>query len=433
LTITAIEQEIYSGKSTPQEIMGRIYGKALGATNARKYLAGIKLHIGLKQRLDKNTAEFMQHEVSYNADKSQTVKQDIYLSENEAASPVLIMKRMGFDPLLWEVVTCRVVSGSWDVTLKNNSGKGELYTNRKYNITLTVKPLGGKLSMPQVLQAFAELPPVKVQSVNYDTAGDTMLELPIMDFHLGKLALGEETGQDDYDLKIAEQLYRDTVLELLSKSRMFSTPEYILFPVGQDYFHFDTPRVTTTSGTQLDSDTRWQKMFTKGVELLVWAAEQCRAIAPVKIMWVPGNHDQMLSYAAVVGLAQRYADTEGVSVDLTPTKRKYHLYGKCLIGFAHGENEGKRIETLMQSEAPEMWGQSLWREMHMGHVHHESAYSKGGIVFRRISSVTSADAWHAEMGFLGATRQAQAFVWDRDRGLQVVINSNVAASTEGEH
>ena len=139
-----------------------------------------------------------------------------------------------------------------------------------------------------------------------------------MDFHL-KLSWGEETGQDDYDLKIAERLWKETVTDILSKVSVLGDPEYILFPIGQDFFHFDTPRVTTTAGTQLDSDTRWQKMFTKGVELLVWAVEQCHALAPVKVMWVPGNHDQMLSYAAVVGLSQRYAHTETIDVDLSPT------------------------------------------------------------------------------------------------------------------
>jgi len=51
--------------------------------------------------------------------------------------------------------------------------------------------------------------------------------------------------------------------------------------------------------------------------------------------------------------------------------------------------------------------------------------TKNGIVFRRISSITAPDAWHSEKGFLGATRQATAFVWDREQGLQMIVNSNV--------
>ena len=157
-----------------------------------------------------------------------------------------------------------------------------------------------------------------------------------MDFHLGKLAWGEETGGQDYDLKIAEKLWRKTVADLLSKAELFGAPELVLFPIGQDYFHFDTPQTTTTSGTQLDSDTRWQKMYSKGVELLVWAVEQCRAIAPVKIIWIPGNHDTVLSYTATVGLAQRYAECKGVEVNLSPTRRKYFSYGSSLMASRNG-------------------------------------------------------------------------------------------------
>jgi hypothetical protein len=422
--VNAFEEQVINAPGNAQEKMRRLYGKELAYNNAKKYLAGIKLHLGMMERLNKTSQEYSQEETTFNKDQSQTIKRDIYLSEDEAASPTSVMKKCGFDSMLWEVVTCKLVSGSWDVTIKNLEGEGELHTNRKYSVTLTVKPLGGKLTSDQIIEVFKKLSPTKLTQYKHNP-GDYMLELPIMDFHLGKLAWGDETGQDDYDLKIAEKLWKDTVTDILSKVSVLGDPEYILFPVGQDFFHFDTPRVTTTAGTQLDSDTRWQKMFTKGVELLVWAVEQCHALAPVKVMWVPGNHDQMLSYAAVVGLSQRYAHTETIDVDLSPTPRKYHLYGDNLIGFAHGENEGKRLEGLMQIEASEMWGKSVFREYHLGHLHTESSVTKNGIVFRRISAITATDAWHSEKGFIGSVRQAQAFVWDREQGLQVIVNSNV--------
>ena len=251
-----------------------------------------------------------------------------------------------------------------------------------------------------------------------------------MDVHFGKLAWGKETGGADYELNVAETLWKETIVSILSKVNKLGSPEYVLFPIGQDFFHFDTPGVTTSNGTQLDSDTRWQKMFRKGVELLVWAVEQCRAIAPVNVIWIPGNHDTMLSYAATVGLSQRYFEADDVQVDISPTTRKYHLYGKNLIGYAHGAEEKTRIEGLMQIEAPEMWGKSVWREYHLGHLHSESSVTKNGIVFRRISSITAPDAWHAEKGFLGATRQATAFVWDKEKGLQAILVSNVIIDNE---
>jgi hypothetical protein len=141
----------------------------------------------------------------------------------------------------------------------------------------------------------------------------------------------------------------------------------------------------------------------------------------------------MLGYAATVGLAQRYFGTDSVKVDLSAKPRKYRLWGVNLIGYSHGEKEGKRLEGLMQIEAAEMWGKSLFREFHMGHLHTESTITKNGIVFRRISAITAPDAWHVEGGFIGSTRQAQAFLWDKVNGLQVILNSNVKSKIMPNH
>ena len=426
------QQVLATDGGNAQEKMRRLYGKELAYNNAKKYLAGIKLHLLHLEKLGAGASvpleqaqSYTQEETTFNKDASQTVKRDVYLTPEEAASPTSIMKKCGFDPLLWEVVTCKLVTGSWDVTIKNADGEGEQHTNRKYSVTLTVKPLGGTLTSDQVLDMFKNLPPVKLEPIRHE-AGNFMLELPIMDFHLGKLSWREETGVD-YDLKIAEKLWRATVSDLLGKARLAGIPEYILFPVGQDFFHFDTPATTTTAGTQLDSDTRWQKMFNTGVALLIWAVEQCRMLAPVKVLWIPGNHDTVLSYAATVGLAQRYTETEDVTVDLSPQPRKYVRYGLNLIGFAHGVEEGKRLEGLLQLEAAQDWGKTIWREMHLGHLHTEKTVEKNGIEFRRISSITAPDAWHNENGFIGSTRRAQAFIWDKNKGLEAILNSNVNA------
>ena len=444
-----LEKEIYDGEGNAKEKLLRLYGKDISYKSAAAYLAGIKLHLETIKRLEKNLETFDEEsqEISFNPDKTQTIKQEVYLTPEEAASPSKIMQKMGFDPMLWEVVSCKIINGSWDVAMKmvNTEVDGKkvirkskplINKNRKYSITLTVKPLGGNITFPQILSAFRELEPVDLVEYEYikdlNQNGSYLLELPIMDFHLGKLSWSGETGKEDYDLKIAEKLWRKTVDDLIFKSLAFGNVEKIIFPVGQDFFHFDTPRTTTTAGTQMDSDTRWEKMFVKGIELLVWAIERLRKIAPVEVLWIPGNHDQMLSYAATVGLSQRYSSIESVTVDLSATPRKYRLFGKNLIGYSHGEKEGKRLEGLMQVEAPELWGKSIFREFHMGHLHTELTKTNNGIIFRRISAITATDSWHVENGFIGSVRQAQAFIWDKELGLQAILNSNVVDNQEGK-
>ena len=418
---------VFNSKLPPAETVNKFYGVRLSKDEARKRLAGIKMHILHNGETEPEEPMPLPDKVdtTFNADQSRTIRRDIVLTEDEAASPTSIMRKMGFDPLLWEVIKCQVISGSWDVTLKNLNGEGVAHINRKYSVTLTVKPLVGKVTSDQVRDIFADLEQPELPIYVYPR-GNKLFELPIMDFHIGKLAWGEETRGGDYDLDIAEKLYRNVIQDLCTKLVAYGIqPELIVFPVGQDFFHFDTPATTTTSGTPLDSDTRFQKMYRKGVELLVWALEQLRAIAPVKVMWIPGNHDELTSYTAVVGLYHRYHGVEGVEVDLSPTYRKYVHYGNNLIGYAHGHEEGKRLGGLMQIEAAKQWGETLYREWHIGHRHMEAVKEENGLLIRTISTITATDSWHSRLGFVGATRKAQAFVWDRDNGLEVVINSAV--------
>ena len=91
----------------------------------------------------------------------------------------------------------------------------------------------------------------------------------------------------------------------------------------------------------------------------------------------------------------------------------------------HGKKEKKRIHQLMQIERPEDWGKTIFREWHLGDEHHEESEEVGGVIIRRISAITATDAWHAESGFKGAIRKAQAFIWDKELGKQFTMDSNV--------
>jgi hypothetical protein len=242
-----------------------------------------------------------------------------------------------------------------------------------------------------------------------------------MDLHLGKLSWKRESG-DDYDLKIAEDLYRKTISEFLDKLHLYNLSiDQIIFPVGQDFFHFDTSKGATTKGTVMDTDTRWPKMYEKGMELVVWAIENLRAIAPVKVIYVASNHDRMMSFFLTHHIDAYFRNDKNVTVDSSPYPRK----GKCLIGYSHGSEEGKRIDVIMQQECA-FWdskGQQ-WREWHVGHLHSENVREVGGIKIRNISSITSRDIWHTEHGY-NAVRQALGFVWSATKGKQLTIDVNV--------
>lgn len=252
-----------------------------------------------------------------------------------------------------------------------------------------------------------------------------MLEVPIVDLHLSKLAWEPETGEN-YDSKIAERRFMDVISDIVDRTQNH-TFEQIVFPVGNDFFNFNDIYGNTTQGTQQDNDSRWQKMYMKGNELLIAAIDTLSQIAPVRVFQIPGNHDTQVSWYAVFNLASWYRNNENVCVDTRPNARKYVEFGKCLIGFTHGDKERKRIFGNMQIEAPEAWGRTLFREWHLGHLHSEQVKEEHGVKVRNLSSVTATDSWHYTSGYVGAIATSQSFVWDKERGLREIWYSPIKA------
>lgn len=437
------DQTVIEESGTASDILSQFYNVEISQHSAKKYLAGIRLHLRHKAELPCDDVPISDmEELIIKGDGSQTTKRMVMLSESDKLDPPKIMLLMGYDPIQWELISCKTRRNYWDVSMKLRNdftkklGKSDgswaetnvvstephKETNHAYTVTISVKPIQAQITSSIVKQIFSGLQSPKLHKYKYVHDG-CMLEIPMLDFHLGKLAWGKETGQD-YDLNIAIDKYKKTITDIISRVKYYKIPiEKIVFPIGQDFYHFDTTTNTTTSGTQMDTDTRWKKMYKSGVELLIYAIEQLRAIAPVECMYVAGNHDKMLSYCATVTLNAYYKSIDSVTVDSSPTARKYIHYGKCLIGYSHGVEEGKRIQQLMQIEQPSAWANSLYREWHLGHLHKELVNEEGGIIIRRLSAITGTDAWHNEKGFIGAIQKTQAFIWDKNLGNMLIINS----------
>lgn len=244
-----------------------------------------------------------------------------------------------------------------------------------------------------------------------------LLEMCLPDMHFGKVGWHLQTGYEDYDVSIAKNIWEEAVPSLVSKVEPYKFGS-ILFVVGNDVFHTDNTGNTTFAGTQLDSDTRYHRTFKIVREIMVSTIESLRTVAPVEVMVVPGNHDKMTAWHLGDSLECYFHGYKDVSVDNNPISRKYKRWGKCLLLFTHGDR-GKRMDypTLMASERPEDWGQTVYREIHTGDKHQTKVEEKFGIRVRILPSLSGMDTWHSENLFVGNQRQAEAFVWNKDAGL----------------
>lgn len=244
-----------------------------------------------------------------------------------------------------------------------------------------------------------------------------MLEIAMPDLHVGKLAHPAETGRRPYDVKIAVATFNRALDALISRTSHFKVDE-ILLVTGNDLFHTDSPENTTTAGTAVSTDGRFFKTFWSTRKMVVEAVIKLRAIAPVRILVCPGNHDRQTAFHLGDSLECYFHADPDVTVENNPATRKYVEWGNCLIGFCHGD-EGKKSDyaLLMATEKPEAWGRTKFREIHCGHFHSMKIEEFHGVRVRTLSALTEADDWHAAQGYIGALRQAEAFVWSKKEGL----------------
>ncbi len=273
--------------------------------------------------------------------------------------------------------------------------------------------------------AYAPLPAKR----RADAGPGVLLEPCIFDVHLGKLAWAEECG-GHYDLRLAQARYEDAVEDILQSCSAYDV-ERIVLPLGHDFFHVDDRENRTHHGTVVTADSRQQKVFRLGCDIITKALDRMRQIAPVDVVMVPGNHDTASIFSLGEVLTAWYRRDERVSIDNRAALRKYYEYGSVMLQFTHGSEESTAVSAsaLAAAEQPEMWGRTKYRETHQGHRHQKkgvrdqirrvSEYQEHlGYITRIVSALSETDAWHFGKAYVENIQGAEAFVWHPERGLK---------------
>ncbi len=345
------------------------------------------------------------------------VAERLFTREPQTLEDVETMYKI--DKKSWTCVEFSV--SNWDVT---STRVGKTATN--YAVKAKFKRRTDVINYEELKEKFMNdvkdyKPNHEIYKYKLTTDPKKMLEICIYDLHFGKLALKEETGEE-YDHKIARKRFLQTVQDLIEKVSHYNI-ERILFVLGNDFFNYDTMTGTTTGGTPQDFDLMWKQLFSKGCDVLVEAIDIMRKLCPVDVIWVPGNHDTVTSFYATTYIDAWYRNCDDVNVNTSSSPRKYYIYGNTLLGLTHGQEEGKRLASLMSIEQPKNWGLTKYHYFHVGHLHSEHTREEANVIITNVSCVCGSDVWHHKKGFKGATKKAQAFLWDYENGLELTINS----------
>lgn len=235
--------------------------------------------------------------------------------------------------------------------------------------------------------------PARIDPADGDGTG--MLEIPLYDMHL---PLSDHTKSIE------------TLLGIITRQKW----EEINIVIGQDLFHNDDMRGRTASGRvieKVDIPAAWETAKSIWYSVIDASLRQAER---VNLIYSIGNHDESLAWAFVQMLKDHYPQ---LSVDDRMKQRKCIFWRGCFIGLTHGcyiRNKMHDLRGQFTIEFPEEFSKSSVREVHAGHLHHETEGDLYGVMVRRLSRNGETDQWSEDEGYVGAHKRFMVFEWMPD-------------------
>ena len=326
-----------------------------------------------------------------------------------------LLEYLGYDKTQWEFVY--VTTSSWEQSSKKDGLKN------LYAVKFKLKPK----SIPSITDMVEDIKKVLAKEIkplvqtstiaNVTKLNDKLLmEIPAIELHLGKLSNAVETGEN-YDVKIARLRFEHILQKIIDKQKEANCGTCLLV-IGNDFFNSESDNMTTNKTPQ-QNDTRYKKLFLVGLELYVKTLYTLKKyFKRVDVMLCSGNHARAMEFFLYIALKEHFATDEVIRFSEDFKDTQYYKFGQCGIFFNHGDaNLAKTIKSI-PSEFFDVWGRTLYRELHLGHLHKEvTVDDESGMITRRIGSPCATDNWHYQNRFVGATKKHQIFLWDKENGL----------------
>lgn len=329
---------------------------------------------------------------------------------------------------IWEIE--RKIINFWDVTmkLKNSNGVEKPETRRNYQIKVWLRRKAKKLveeAMERLVDRIPEFQYSEFVPTHFQSSSGYAGEVAPLDAHMGKLAWALETQQRDYDLSISVDDYEYAVDQNLEWMAPFN-PEKMHYILGQDLMHTENLEGVTPKGRNiLDVDTRFDKLMDAAIDVTISNIYKCRAVAPVDVILVPGNHDMHASKWLARVIDRHFRKDQHVTVDFGPNNRKARLWGKTLVGWCHEIPPAKAAAYAneMAQVFRDLWAKAQYVEWHHGHKHKKNeiktspVVTHGGVLMRQLTALSPIDFWHYENLFTDAVPGGESFIWHKELGV----------------
>lgn len=220
----------------------------------------------------------------------------------------------------------------------------------------------------------------------------------IGDGHIGMLAHYKEVGHN-FNLKIAEQELSFALCKMIDDAP--DCERCVIQDCG-DMTHYFNMEGRTQSGHDLDYDTRFHKMIDVYVRLMENVVDKALTkFKYVDIIINQGNHSRTNDFWMVFLLRALYKNNERLHVlDNTNIFIPYRM-GNTFVMTHHSDKcKPTALASVMATDYAEDWGDSTYRYIDIGHIHHRSvAKEMNGVTVESWNQLAPADKYAHEGGW----------------------------------
>ena len=236
--------------------------------------------------------------------------------------------------------------------------------------------------------------------------GDTALEIPIGDMHMGMYSWLAETGAN-WDTERACKMFKGGVSHLIGQAP--KTAKHVVLADLGDFMHSDSRFGTTEkSGNILDMDSRFTRIIDMARDAWIDVIEQAaERFSSVHVVMTPGNHNPHSSHWMARVVDAWFRKTKHVTIETAPTSHRYHRWQNTLFGYSHGHLiKANQLASTMATGAKQDWAATLHHHWRCGHIHHgvrdvyKDRDESDGVTVEYFPILPPRDAYHAEKGYL---------------------------------
>ena len=264
-----------------------------------------------------------------------------------------------------------------------------------------------------IISEMKEYAPIYPKLEYKENSESYLMVIDPADIHIGKLCKAFETN-DEYNTEVAVKRVLDGVQGLINKSKGYNI-DRILFIIGNDVLHVDSPKRVTTSGTPQDTDGMWYTNFLTAKSVYIKCIELMVQVAPITVHYNPSNHDYTNGFFLADAISTWFRHTD-IEFNADISHRKYFSYYNNLIGTTHGDGAKEQDLPLLMAQESRHWTNAKHRYFYTHHIHHKKSKDYGSVCVESLRSPSGTDSWHHRNGYQHQPKAVEAFIHDKENG-----------------